>query len=44
MLEREFEDILAIYPELIEQGLTLQGRQVNVDRKFIDLLFEDKNG
>ena len=43
MLEREFEDILAKYPELIEQGLTVQGRQVNVDRKFIDLLFKDKS-
>lgn len=44
MLEREFEDILSTYPELIEEGLSLVGRQVNVDRKFIDLLFKDKIG
>lgn len=44
MLEREFEDILSAYPELIEEGLSLRGRQVNVDRKFIDLLFKDKIG
>lgn len=44
MLEREFEDILSTYPELIEEGLSLKGRQVNVDRKFIDLLFKDKIG
>lgn len=44
MLEREFEDILAVYPELIEEGLSLKGRQVNIDRKFIDLLFKDKIG
>lgn len=44
MLEREFEDVLSAYPELIEEGLSLIGRQVNVDRKFIDLLFKDKIG
>lgn len=43
MLEREFEDILAKYPELIEDGLSLEGRQVNVDRKFMDLQFKDKH-
>lgn len=44
MIEREFEDILYKYPELIEEGLIFEGRQVNVDRKFIDLLFKDKFG
>jgi len=44
VLEREFEDILAAYPELIEENLTLEGRQVNVDRKLIDLLFKDRHG
>jgi hypothetical protein len=44
MLEREFEDVLSAYPELIEDGLSLKGRQVNTDRKFIDLLFKDKIG
>jgi len=44
VLEREFEDILSTYPELIEEGLSLKGRQVNTDRKFIDLLFKDKTG
>jgi hypothetical protein len=44
MLEREFEDILVAYPELVEEGLTLNGRQENVNRKFIDLLFKDRHG
>lgn len=44
MLEREFEDILAKYPELIEDGLILEERQKNVDRKFIDLFFKDRFG
>jgi hypothetical protein len=44
MLERDFEDILCKYPELIEDDLSLIGRQVCVDRKFIDLLFKDKIG
>lgn len=44
ILEKEFEDIIFKYPELIEDGLIAVGRQVNVDRKFIDLLFKDKFG
>lgn len=44
MIEKEFEDILYKYPELIEEGLIFKGRQVNVDRKFIDLSFKDKFG
>jgi Endonuclease NucS C-terminal domain len=44
MREREFEDILSRYPELIEQGLTFKGRQVKAGGKFVDLLFEDRHG
>jgi len=44
MYEQEFENILARYPELIEVGLTLEGRQVPVKGKYIDLLFKDKRG
>jgi RecB family endonuclease NucS len=44
MKEKEFENILARYPELIETGLILEGRQVAVKRKFIDLLFRDRHG
>jgi len=44
MKERVFEDIIVRYPELIEADLKLLGRQVNVGRKFVDVLFEDKHG
>ncbi|MGA3213515.1 MAG: endonuclease NucS domain-containing protein [Terriglobales bacterium] len=40
--ERDFEDVLVRYPELIEEGLRLIGRQVVVCGRRIDLLFEDK--
>lgn len=40
--ERLFEDVLVKYPDLIEQGLKLIGRQVNYFGKRIDILFEDK--
>jgi hypothetical protein len=43
MYEQDFENILARYPELIETGLTLEGRQVSIKGKFIDLLFKDKH-
>ena len=43
MYEQEFENILARYPDLIESGLTLEGRQVAVGGKFIDLLFIDRH-
>jgi hypothetical protein len=43
MYEREIEDVLAEHPELIEEGLTLLGRQVAVAGRRMDLLFEDKN-
>jgi hypothetical protein len=44
MNERQFEDIIERYPELLEAGLILKGRQVSIKGKFIDLLFEDRHG
>jgi len=44
MIEKQFEDILIKYPELIEDGLKLRGRQVNVKGKRVDLQFEDRHG
>jgi hypothetical protein len=44
MYEREIEDALAGHPELIEENLTLLGRQLTVAVRRIDLLFEDGNG
>jgi len=41
MDERTFETILAKYPELIENGLTMKGRQVSMYGRRMDLLFED---
>jgi len=40
--EKDFEDIIAKYPELIEDGLTLKGRQVTLYGRRMDLLFEDE--
>ncbi len=42
ILEKDFEEIVAKYPELIEDGLTLKGRQVSIYGRRMDLLFEDK--
>lgn len=42
--EKTFEDILAKYPNLIEEGLVLEGRQVTVYGRRIDLLFKDSFG
>jgi hypothetical protein len=42
LLEKNFEDILSRYPELIEDDLALIGRQVTIYGRRIDLLFEDK--
>lgn len=42
MKEQTFESILAKYPELVEDGLTLAGRQVRVGKVFMDLLFKDR--
>ena len=44
MKESVFEQIIAQYPELIEENLKLLGRQVNVKGKFVDVLFEDRYG
>jgi len=44
MKERHFEDIVEKYPELIEDGLILKGRQVRVKGKIVDLLFHDRHG
>lgn len=44
MNESQFEDILMKYPELIEEGLSLIGRQVRIHGKYLDLLFEDRRG
>ncbi|WP_045222641.1 endonuclease NucS domain-containing protein [Desulfonatronum thioautotrophicum] len=44
MTERDFENILERYPELIEPGLSLQGRQLPINGKFIDLLYMDRHG
>ena len=41
MDERTFETVLAKYPELIEDGLELRGRQVTMYGRRIDLLFQD---
>ena len=42
MNENEFEDILAKYPDFIEDGLKLVGRQITIFGRRIDLLFEDR--
>jgi hypothetical protein len=44
MKESTIEDILAKYPDLIEEGLTLQGRQVSVHGRRMDLVFRDAFG
>ena len=44
MKERDFEDILSRYPELVEERLRFKDRQVSVKGKFVDLLFEDRHG
>ena len=40
--EKEFEDILVKFPELIEPNLKFLGRQVKYFGKSIDILFEDR--
>ena len=42
ILEKNFEDILCKYPELIEDGLVFKGRQIIKFGRRIDILFEDK--
>lgn len=40
--EKFFEDIICRYPELLEEGLTLKGRQIRVYGKIMDVLFEGR--
>lgn len=42
--EKEFENILVIHPELIEEGLGLLERQGQLENRRTDLIFADKNG
>jgi Endonuclease NucS len=42
--EKEIEDILVLHPELIENGLTLLGRQEQLEKRRTDLTFRDKMG
>lgn len=42
--ESDMEEIIAKHPEIIEDGLTLLGRQVSVGHLRADLLFRDKFG
>ncbi|MCF7887667.1 MAG: DUF4268 domain-containing protein [Candidatus Omnitrophica bacterium] len=44
ILEKQFEDIICKYPDIIEEGLIFQGRQVRVYGKIIDILLEDRFG
>ncbi|WP_174733173.1 endonuclease NucS domain-containing protein [Mesobacillus harenae] len=41
--EKEFEDILVIHPELIEDGLVLLERQGQLENRRTDLIFADKD-
>lgn len=42
MKEQTYGDIISKYPELIENGLKLLGREVNAFNRRIDLLFDDE--
>jgi len=42
--EKDFEDIICKYPELIEDGLIFKGKQVHVYGKIMDILLEDRFG
>ena len=44
MLEKDFENIICKYPDLIEEGLTLKGNQVYVSGKYVDIIFKDHFG
>lgn len=44
MDERTFENIICRYPELIENELSFKGRQVTVNGRRVDVLFEDRHG
>jgi RecB family endonuclease NucS len=42
--ESDIEEVLARHPELLEDGLTLVGRQVSVGKLRVDLLYRDRLG
>ena len=42
--EKEIEDILVLHPELIEDQLTLLGRQEQLENRRTDLTFKDNKG
>jgi RecB family endonuclease NucS len=42
--KKEFEDILVVHPELIEDGLKLLERQGQLENRRTDLIFADKEG
>ncbi len=42
--EREIEDILVLHPELVEDNLTLLGRQEQLENRRTDLTFKDRMG
>lgn len=42
--EKQFEDIICKYPDIIEDNLAFQGRQIHVHGKIMDILFKDKFG
>ncbi|MGE7687749.1 endonuclease NucS domain-containing protein [Lysinibacillus sp. NPDC097214] len=42
--EKEIEDILVLHPELIENGLTLLGRQEQLENRRTDITFKDNMG
>lgn len=44
LLEKDFEEIICKYPELVEEGLVLKDRQLTLYGRRIDILFEDKFG
>jgi len=44
MTEKDLENIICKYPELIEKGLSIEGRQVCIQGKHIDILFTDRHG
>ena len=42
LTEKDFEDIICRYPDLLEDGLVFKGRQINLYGRRMDVLFEDK--
>lgn len=44
MTERDLEEIICRYPEMIEDGAVYENRQVTVMKKRLDILLRDKSG